>query len=169
MIDKADEINKIYELLNSNKLKEAEILINNLSELNHDNIELLNLKGELFKKLGKYLESKEMFMKVKELSSPNIPIQVFLNLADAHISLKEYDDAEFIYNNIVAMQPNNIATLNGLGRVLVNKMKYQQAINQFNSNSKKDGEKLVGLNEGEEWNELGQIVEREEGFFCFFF
>ena len=53
MIDKADEINKIYELLNSNKLKEAEILINNLSELNHDNIELLNLKGELFKKLGK--------------------------------------------------------------------------------------------------------------------
>ena len=132
MIDKADEINKIYELLNSNKLKEAEIRRNNLSELNHDNIELLNLKGELFKKLGKYLESKEMFMKVKELSSPNIPIQVFLNLADAHISLKEYDDAEFIYNNIVAMQPNNIATLNGLGRVLVNKMKYQQAINQFN-------------------------------------
>ena len=132
MINKVDEINKIYELLNSNKLNEAEILINKLFKLNPENIELLNLKGELFKKLGKYLEAKDIFIKVKELSSPNIPVQVFLNLADAHISLKEYDDAEFIYNNIIAMNPNNIAVLNGLGRVLVNKMMYQQALNQFN-------------------------------------
>ena len=108
MINKVDEINKIYELLNSNKLNEAEILINKLFKLNPENIELLNLKGELFKKLGKYLEAKDIFIKVKELSSPNIPVQVFLNLADAHISLKEYDDAEFIYNNIIAMNPNNI-------------------------------------------------------------
>jgi len=132
MIDKVDEINKIYELLNSNKLNEAEILLNKLFQLNLENIELLNLKGELFKKLGKYLEAKDIFIKVKELSSPNIPIQVFLNLADVHIFLKEYDDAEFIYNNIIAMNPNNIAVLNGLGRVLVNKMMYQQALNQFN-------------------------------------
>tara|TARA_B100001996_G_scaffold383065_1_gene377259 strand:- start:21246 stop:23132 length:1887 start_codon:yes stop_codon:yes gene_type:complete len=132
MIDNDDDINKIYELLSSGNLKDAEMLINNLSKLNSEDIELLNLKGELFRKLGKHIEAKDIFIKVKELSSPNIPIQVFLNLADTHIALKEYDDAEFIYNNIITMNPNNIATLNGLGRVLVNKMMYQQALSQFN-------------------------------------
>ena len=132
MIDKTNEIDRIYELLNSDRLKDTEALLNSLFQSNPEDIELLNLKGELFKKLGKYIEARDIFIKVKELSSPNIPIQVFLNLADIHISLNEFDDAEFIYNNIIALNPNNIATLNGLGRVLVNKMKYQEALNYFN-------------------------------------
>ncbi len=124
-MDLKSKIIAIHYLINKKKFSEALTKCQNLTKKFPDNSYLLNLQGLILQNIGQIRKSIQYFQKAIFIQSDNHAAKN--NLANAHKSLSEFKEAEFLYREIIKDDPKNIKALNNFANLKREFNQYQKA------------------------------------------
>ena len=124
-MDFKSRIVAIHNLINQNKYSEALIKCQNLTKKFPNNSYLLNLLGLILQNSGQIRKSIQYFQKAISVQKNNYAAKN--NLANAHKSLSEFKEAEFLYKEIIRDDNKNIKALNNYANLKREFNQYQQA------------------------------------------
>ena len=123
-------LDKYYEFLKFNKLKEAEEEINKLLLIYKNNYLLLNYLGNLFFSKRNIQAAIEKFKKSISINANYI--QNYLDISLCFISLKKFNEVIFFLEEYIKYKNDNPDVYNNLGLALLEINKLDEAINYFN-------------------------------------
>tara|TARA_X000000368_G_scaffold418398_1_gene417898 strand:+ start:963 stop:2843 length:1881 start_codon:yes stop_codon:yes gene_type:complete len=127
-----DKKDLILELIKSNKISDARYEITKIEKSgSYEDHELLYYKGIVEKTDKNYSKAIDCFQGSLELVKPNVPLILLLNIADCYLFISDFDKAKNIYDNILKIQNDNLAALNGLGRIYILKKQIKSALSIF--------------------------------------
>lgn len=129
MLKKSFKYQEIINLINTNKLQEAKILLNQFDDSYKGNSDFFNLSGLLSQNTNELEEAKNFYLRALELDKENE--EANFNLAILNYKQKKYLESEKLFNYLVNKNPNNPIYYYNLGIVKLDTNEVSSAIDLF--------------------------------------
>ncbi len=104
--------------------------INLLLLLDEKNVNLIKKKGTNLRKLGRNLESNEVFTIL--LNRGKIDVEVYYNLAFNYVELEDFDNAKEMFKKCIMLEPHNPYAHKDLGVLYLKMNCYDWAVDEMN-------------------------------------
>lgn len=131
MLKKDFKYQEIINLINTNKPKEAKILLNNLAENYKNNIIFYNLSGLLSQSINEFDEARTFYLRALDLDKENQ--ETNFNLAILNYKQKKYSESEKLFNYLINKDPNNPIYHYNLGIIKLDTNEINSAIISFSN------------------------------------